>query len=187
MAPPAPRAPVLEPWMVRPAPQTAQSWQPQAAASRSSAALEPIDLPPAIEQGVDMIYIDQELVPRAVKNDGLMHDISFADWSGAPVDMFTSVNPIYTELRRGLVKYRQRWSDLPQIAIPAGRRSSRPRPATASMRFASGSAWPPATSSTRRPPPRSRNSRPRTGSRPTALPARARSTRSTVVPATMSS
>ena len=83
-------------------------------------ALEPIDLPPAIEQGVDMIYIDQELVPRAVQDKGFMGDMTFAAWSGAPVDLFTSVNPVYTELRRGLVKYRQRWSDLPQVAIPAG-------------------------------------------------------------------
>ena len=50
----------------------------------------------------------------------MMHDISFDDWSGAPVDMFVSVNPIYTDLRRGLVKYRQRWGDLPQIPVPAG-------------------------------------------------------------------
>ena len=116
-----PRAPVLEPWMVRPAPQTAQPWQPQATAANRGTALEPIDLPPAIEQGVDMIYIDQELVPDAARETkGLLHDIRFADWSGAPVDMFLSVNPIYTELRRGLVRYRQRWADLPRVGIPAG-------------------------------------------------------------------
>ena len=49
-----------------------------------------------------------------------MHDISFDAWSGAPVDLFMSVNPIYTDLRRGLVKYRQRWGSLPEVAIPAG-------------------------------------------------------------------
>ena len=42
-----------------------------------------------------------------------MHDISFDAWSGAPVDLFMSVNPIYTDLRRGLVKYRQRWGRPP--------------------------------------------------------------------------
>ena len=81
-------------------------------------ALEPIDLPPAIEQGVDMIYIDEELVPKAVHDDGAGSDMSFAAWSGAPVDMFTSVNPIYTDLRRGLVKYQQRWGSLPQHPVP---------------------------------------------------------------------
>jgi murein L,D-transpeptidase YcbB/YkuD len=127
-APPPPQvrppAPVrAEPWMPPPpGVQAPQPWgQSHQAAQRSRApALEPIDLPPAIEQGVDMIYIDEELVPRAVQDNSLLHDISFDDWSGAPLDMFVPVNPIYTELRRGLVRYQQRWADLPQIPIPAG-------------------------------------------------------------------
>jgi murein L,D-transpeptidase YcbB/YkuD len=119
--PPQPRAPVLEPWMARPVPQSAQAWQPQASPSTRGAALEPIDLPPAIEQGVDMIYIDQELIPDAARETkGLLHDINFSDWSGAPVDLFVPVNPIYTELRRGLVRYRQRWGELPRVGIPGG-------------------------------------------------------------------
>lgn len=121
LPPPPPRAPVLEPWMAQPPPQSVQPWQPQAAPANRGPALEPIDLPPAIEQGVDMIYIDQELVPRAAQEtNGLFHDISFAEWSGAPVDLFVPVNPIYTELRRGLVRYRQRWGDLPRVEIPGG-------------------------------------------------------------------
>jgi murein L,D-transpeptidase YcbB/YkuD len=119
---PRPPAPVrAEPWMPPPpgvqAPQPwGQTHKPANSRSRGPA-LEPIDLPPAIEQGVDMIYIDEELVPRAVQSDGMF---SFADWSGAPVDLFTSVNPIYTDLRRGLMRYQQRWGDLPQIPIPSG-------------------------------------------------------------------
>jgi murein L,D-transpeptidase YcbB/YkuD len=105
--------------MARPAP-SAQPWQSPAAEQNGSPALEPIDLPPAIEQGVDMIYIDEELVPKAVHDNAPAQDMSFAAWSGAPVDFFTSVNPIYTDLRRGLVKYQQRWGSLPQITIPAG-------------------------------------------------------------------
>ena len=119
MAQPAPsRAPVSEPWMARPAP-TGQPWQSPIAETSKAPALEPIDLPPAIEQGVDMIYIDEELVPKAVHDGGPL-DATNAAWSAAPVDLFTSVNPIYTDLRRGLVKYRQQWGDLPQIAIPDG-------------------------------------------------------------------
>jgi murein L,D-transpeptidase YcbB/YkuD len=119
-APPqAPRAPVAEPWMAQP-PPPGQPWQSPIAESSKAPALEPIDLPPAIEQGVDMIYIDEELVPRAVHDNGPMGNMNFAAWTGAPVDLFSSVNPIYTDLRRGLVKYRQRWGDLPQIAIPSG-------------------------------------------------------------------
>ena len=105
--------------MAQPVPQV-QPWQSPAAQAKKGPALEPIDLPPAIEQGVDMIYIDEQLVPRAVQDNGLLHDISFDAWSGAPVDLFVSVNPIYTDLRRGLVKYQQRWGDLPQVPIPAG-------------------------------------------------------------------
>ncbi len=113
---PMPAAPVAEPWMARPAP-SGQPWQSPAAESKAPA-LEPIDLPPAIEQGVDMIYIDEELVPKAVHDNAL--GASFAAWSGAPVDMFTSVNPIYTDLRRGLIKYQQSWGALPQLPVPAG-------------------------------------------------------------------
>src|SRR5690348_2831443 len=118
MAQPQPQAPVAEPWMARPAP-SGQPWQSPIAESNKAPALEPIDLPPAIEQGVDMIYIDEDLVPKAVHDNGPL-DISNAAWSAAPVDLFTSVNPIYTDLRRGLVKYRQQWGDLPQLPIPDG-------------------------------------------------------------------
>jgi len=116
---PQPRAPVAEPWMVRPGP-SGQPWQSPAAEPNKAPALEPIDLPPAIEQGVDMIYIDEELVPKAVHDNGPLGEASNAAWSGAPVDLFTSVNPIYTDLRRGLVRYQQEWGDLPQLPIPAG-------------------------------------------------------------------
>jgi L,D-transpeptidase YcbB len=115
----APPAPVAEPWMARSAP-SGQPWQSPAAVQGKAPALEPIDLPPAIEQGVDMIYIDEELVPKAVHDNGSATDMNFAAWSGAPVDLFTSVNPIYTELRRGLVRYQQRWGSLPQLPIPLG-------------------------------------------------------------------
>ena len=82
--------------------------------------IEPIDLPPSVEQGVDMIYIDPEIAPRLNDQDVAMHQISFEEWAGAPLDLFLPVNPIYTDLRRGLVRYKQRWGDLPQTQIPSG-------------------------------------------------------------------
>jgi murein L,D-transpeptidase YcbB/YkuD len=122
---PQPSGPVrAEPWMAPP--PGAQAPRPWGEAHRVTnqrsrgPALEPIDLPPAIEQGVDMIYIDEELVPRAVQDSRMLHEISFDAWSGAPVDLFVPVNPVYTDLRRGLVRYQQRWADLPQIPVPAG-------------------------------------------------------------------
>ncbi len=113
-------APVAEPWMARPTSGGGGGWQSPAAEQGKAPALEPIDLPPAIEQGVDMIYIDEGLVPKAVHDNAAPPDMAFAAWSGAPVDFYTSVNPIYTELRRGLIKYQQRWANLPQLPIPAG-------------------------------------------------------------------
>ena len=107
---PPPPGPAPQPW----------GQQQQGPSSKRGAALEPIDLPPAIEQGVDMIYIDEALVPKAVQTSSLVHDVSFDDWSGAAVDMFTSMNPIYTDLRRGLVKYQQRWGNLPDVQVPQG-------------------------------------------------------------------
>ena len=118
--PPPPPVQRAEPWMAPPPGPAPQPWSQRVTKTQRAPALEPIDLPPAIEQGVDMIYIDEDLVPRAVQDRAMMHDIRFDDWSGAPVDLFTSVNPIYTDLRRGMVKYRQRWSDLPQIPVAAG-------------------------------------------------------------------
>jgi len=115
------RAPVLEPWMARPAPiATTQPWQSPSARADKPNAMEPIDLPPAIEQGVDMIYIDQELVPHAVQDQGPLASMTSAAWSGGPVDLFMPVNPIYTELRRGLVKYQQTWGNLPNVPVPTG-------------------------------------------------------------------
>ena len=121
--PPGAQAPrdVAEPWMARPGvPTSTQPWQSPNPRGAQANALEPIDLPPAIEQGVDMIYIDQELVPHAVQDQGPFANMTSAAWSGAPLDLFVPVNPIYTELRRGLVKYQQTWGNLPDIGVPAG-------------------------------------------------------------------
>src|SRR3954447_17999565 len=83
--PPPPAAAVAEPWMAQPAPATQQPAPSQSpnAGSNKGPALEPIDLPPAIEQGVDMIYVDQDLVPPAVHDFGALHHLSFDPWARA--------------------------------------------------------------------------------------------------------
>src|SRR4051812_28333424 len=107
--------------MAQPMPPSATQPRPSPVRQSNRApALEPIDLPPAIEQGVDMIYIDQELIPHAVQDSGPFGEMTNAAWSGAPVDLFVPVNPIYTDLRRGLVRYQQRWGNLPNIPVAAG-------------------------------------------------------------------
>ena len=82
--------------------------------------IEPIDLPPSIEQGVDLIYIDPEIKPEIDRRNELLQTMGFEDWTGAPIDLFVPVNDTYTKLRRGLMKYKQRWGSLPQVAIPEG-------------------------------------------------------------------
>jgi murein L,D-transpeptidase YcbB/YkuD len=82
--------------------------------------IEPIEIPPSIEQGVDLIYIDPEIKPKIDKRNALLKSFGFQDWTGAPIDLFVPVNDIYTELRRGLMKYKQRWGSLPDVQIPAG-------------------------------------------------------------------
>ncbi|MEJ7775817.1 MAG: L,D-transpeptidase family protein [Sphingomicrobium sp.] len=82
--------------------------------------IEPVDLPASIDQGIDLIYIDPDIEPEVKRRSGLMDTMNLEEWTGAPIDLFTSVNPAYTELRRGLMKYSQRWGDLPQVEIPTG-------------------------------------------------------------------
>ena len=82
--------------------------------------IEPIEVPPSIDQGVDLIYIDPEIKPEIEKRDALLKSFGFKDWTGAPIDLFVPVNDMYTELRRGLMKYKARWGSLPQIQIPEG-------------------------------------------------------------------
>ena len=67
-----------------------------------------------------MVYIDPEIAPVFQRRNIQAGSFDFFPWTGAPVDMFMSVHPLYTDLRRGLVKYRQRWGDLPDVEIPAG-------------------------------------------------------------------
>jgi len=82
--------------------------------------IEPIDVPPSIEQGLDMVYIDREIAPSMEKRDAQLEALGFEAGNAAPADLFLPVHPLYTELRRGLVKYEMRWGDLPQVQIPAG-------------------------------------------------------------------
>ena len=150
-------------------------------------ALEPIDLPPAIEQGVDMIYIDEELVPRAVHDNGPMADMTLRRVerrAGRPLHLGQP------DLHRP--------SPRPgQISAALGRLAAGPDPAGPTLKpgstgervallrdAARASAG---DSFDRRSPRRSRNSRRSTASRTTASPAPARSRRSTAAPNIMSS
>ena len=92
----------------------------QAAIPADDQPIEPVDIPPSIEQGIDLIYIDPDIAPEVKQRTGLLEQLNFDEWAGAPIDLFTSVSPYYTSLRRGLVKYQQRWGSLPDVPVPTG-------------------------------------------------------------------
>jgi len=82
--------------------------------------LEPVEIPPSIQQGVDLIYIDPQIAPAVRERHELLEVLGIEKGPGAPIDLLVPVNPFYTELRRGLSRYRASWGALPQVAIPSG-------------------------------------------------------------------
>ena len=82
--------------------------------------LEPIALPKGVEQGVDMLYIDKEIKGDILRRNTRLANSEFAHYAGAPLDLLGAVNPLYSDLRRGLVRYQAQWSVLPQFRLPAG-------------------------------------------------------------------
>jgi murein L,D-transpeptidase YcbB/YkuD len=81
---------------------------------------EPVALPPAVEQGVDMVYVDPEIAVDIRWRNTKLDSVSFARYAGAPLDLIQAINPLYTELRRGLVHYQNEWGSFPQFSMPAG-------------------------------------------------------------------
>jgi murein L,D-transpeptidase YcbB/YkuD len=82
--------------------------------------IEPVDIPPSIQQGVDLIYIDPEIAPAVRKRDAILDELGVDDRPGAAIDLLVPTSPIFTQLRRGLARYRSNWSALPQTKIPSG-------------------------------------------------------------------
>ena len=82
--------------------------------------IEPIEVPPSVEQGLDMVYIDRSIAPSMEARDAQLHDLGFEAGRAAPIDMFLPVHPLYTDLRRGLVRYEMDYGSLPQVQIPEG-------------------------------------------------------------------
>jgi murein L,D-transpeptidase YcbB/YkuD len=93
---------------------------PSTAFARLDKPIEPVELPPSIQQGVDLIYIDPEIAPELRERDRLLAEIGLDDSPGAAIDLLVPVHPTFTELRRGLMLYRAKWSGLPQHSVPPG-------------------------------------------------------------------
>jgi L,D-transpeptidase YcbB len=90
------------------------------AAAEQPLPVEPVALPAAVEQGVDMVYIDPEIAGNIRWRNTKLDDVSFARYAGAPLDLVQAINPLYTDLRRALVAYQKQWGSLPQFSIPQG-------------------------------------------------------------------
>ena len=67
-----------------------------------------------------MVYIDPEIAVDIRWRNTKLDDVTFARYAGAPLDLIQAINPLYTDLRRGLVAYQKQWGSLPQFNMPAG-------------------------------------------------------------------
>ncbi|MDQ3245805.1 MAG: L,D-transpeptidase family protein [Pseudomonadota bacterium] len=72
----------------------------------------------APQPGLDMIMIDADAMPQEPEQAEDAVQIEDVTWSGAPVDLLKPMHHIYTDLRRQLIKYQNRWSSLPQVRVP---------------------------------------------------------------------
>jgi murein L,D-transpeptidase YcbB/YkuD len=90
------------------------------ASAQSRHPIEPVPIPPSIKQGVDLIYDDPEIAPAVRERDAFVQTLGLEERMGAPIDLFSPISPIYTDLRRGLARYRAAWSGLPEVKIPSG-------------------------------------------------------------------
>lgn len=96
------------------------TWSAPAAAQNQP--IEPLALPAAVEQGVDMVYVDREIGVNIRWRNTKLDNVTFARYAGAPLDLLQAINPLYAQLRRGLVGYQKQWSSLPQFRIDTGPR-----------------------------------------------------------------
>jgi murein L,D-transpeptidase YcbB/YkuD len=89
-----------------------------ALANEQGGANDPYSLPAGGEAGLDMAVVDAEAMPQEPEQaDERLLEMD-EGWSGAPVDLMRPVHPLYTELRRALVRYQMEWGSLPRMLIP---------------------------------------------------------------------
>lgn len=79
---------------------------------------DPYSLPEGGEQGLDMAVVDAEAMPQEPElADDRLFDVDESWSGGAPVDLLRPVHPLYTELRRAMVRYQMEWGRLPRVLI----------------------------------------------------------------------
>jgi murein L,D-transpeptidase YcbB/YkuD len=87
-------------------------------ANEQGGATDPYQLPAGGEQGLDMAVVDAEAVPQEPEQADERLMMADESWDGAPVDLMRPVHPLYTELRRSLVRYQMEWGSLPRLFVP---------------------------------------------------------------------
>ena len=67
--------------------------------------------------GLDgVVYVDPEIAPPEPAVDELLE----APVSGSALDLLVPMHPLYTDLRRGLARYAERYGALPDVQVPEG-------------------------------------------------------------------
>jgi len=99
---------------------TAASLPLPAVASGQVTPDDPYSLPAGGEQGLDMAVVDADAMPQEpeLASDDAAAALPAEQWSGAPVDLMRPVHPLYTDLRRALVRYQMDWGGLPKVFVP---------------------------------------------------------------------
>lgn len=67
-----------------------------------------------------MIYVDEELRPAPLPARALLARLADAESFQSQVEADLRLNPLYDRLVTGFARYFERWSGLPQRAVPAG-------------------------------------------------------------------
>lgn len=69
---------------------------------------------------VGMIYVDRELVPEPPSPLAILNAAASAPSLAQYLETGGQVNPVYAGLREGLAEHRERWANLPEVAVPSG-------------------------------------------------------------------
>jgi murein L,D-transpeptidase YcbB/YkuD len=87
-------------------------------AGPAAAAIDKVELPASREQGLDMILIDEGAMPQEPEQAKHLGEVEDVSWSGSAIDLLIPVHHLYTDLRRQLSRYHDRWAKLPQVQVP---------------------------------------------------------------------
>lgn len=84
----------------------------------SAQSIKPVWVPPGGQHGLDMLVTEEEAMPPEPELADRATPIEDVSWSGAAIDLLMPVHHLYTEFRRQLGRYQDKWSALPQVRVP---------------------------------------------------------------------